>query len=281
MKLGAHKSISGGFDKAVERVSEIGGNCLQIFSTSPRRWLFTEKTEQEIEAFNQAREEFGVDPVYFHASYLINLANFDEVANKSKQSLIHELNLASELNIEGSVVHTGSFKQRQQEPLRDMDGYDKLIKNIQKVIKNIPDDVYFLAENSANEKIGRNLEDLQALNEDVDSSQLRVCLDTCHLHASGYDLSSEEKFEQFLEEFDNLIGIDKLELWHLNDSKDKLGDFRDRHENIGEGYLGLEVFEQIINHKQTQNIPFIVETPGFDGNGPDQKNIDKLKQLQE
>lgn len=280
MNLGAHKSISGGFDKAVQRVNDIGGNCLQIFSTSPRRWLFTERTEQEIEDFKQAREDHSVNPVYFHASYLINLANFGEVANKSKQSLIHELNLASELNIEGSVVHTGSFKKREDESLREMGDYEKLIENIQEVINNIPDDVYFLAENSANQKIGKCLKDLQVIVEDVGSDQLRVCLDTCHLHASGYDLSSARNYEQFLEKFDKLIGLDKLELWHLNDSRDELGDFRDRHENIGEGHVGMEVFRQIINHEQTKDIPLIAETPGFDGNGPDQKNIEKLKQLQ-
>lgn len=279
MNLGAHKSISGGFDKAVERVSDISGNALQIFSTSPRRWLFTEKTEEEINDFLQAREELEVNPVYFHASYLINLANFGEVASKSKQSLIHELNLASKCNIEGSVVHTGSFKSREEESLREIEGYDQLIANIQEVINNIPDDVYFLAENSANEKIGRNLEDLQALVEDVADKQLRICLDTCHLHASGYDLSSEDKFKEFIEEFDNKIGLDKLELWHLNDSKDKLGDFRDRHENIGEGYVGLKVFKQIVNYPEFSDITFIIETPGFDGEGPDQKNIEKIKKL--
>ncbi|MFB6181919.1 MAG: deoxyribonuclease IV [Candidatus Magasanikbacteria bacterium] len=281
MNLGAHKSISGGFDKAVERVNDIGGNALQIFSTSPRRWLFPEKTEEEVNDFLQIREKLEVNPVYFHASYLINLANFGEVANKSKQSLIHELNLASKCNIEGSVVHTGSFKSREEESLREMEGYDQLIENIQEVIANIPDDVYFLAENSANEKIGRNLEDLMALVEDVDDNQLKICLDTCHLHASGYDLSSEDKFKEFIEEFATKISLDKLELWHLNDSKDKLGDFRDRHENIGEGHVGLEVFKQIINYTEFENMTFIIETPGFDGQGPDQKNMDKIKTLKD
>jgi len=281
MKLGAHKSTSGGFHKAVESVHDIGGNCLQIFSTSPRRWLFTEKTDEEVEKFQQAREEFGVDTVYFHASYLINLANKGRVANKSKQSLIHELTLASKLNITGSVVHTASFKDRDGEPIREMENYEYMINNIKEIIDEIPDDIYFLAENSANKKVGRNLKDLQAIVEDVDHEQLRICLDTCHLHASGYDLSSKKKFESFLEEFDEKIGMEKLELWHLNDSKDELGDFRDRHENIGEGYVGKETFKQILNHTKTKNMPFIIETPGFDEEGPDKKNIRRLQQLRD
>lgn len=281
MKLGAHKSTSGGFHKAVESAADIGGNCLQIFSTSPRRWLFTEKTDKEVEKFQQAREELDVDPVYFHASYLVNLANHGRVANQSKKSLIHELTLASKLDITGSVVHTASFKDRDGEPIREANGYEGMIENIKEIIDNIPDDVYFLAENSANKKVGRNLEDLQAIVEDVDDDQLRICLDTCHLHASGYDLSSEEKFENFLEEFDSKIGLDNLELWHVNDSKDELGSFRDRHENIGEGNVGIETFKQILNHPKTKDMNFIIETPGFDGNGPDEENIDRLKDLRE
>ena len=281
MKLGAHKSTSGGFHKAVESAADIGGNCLQIFSTSPRRWLFTEKTDKEIEKFQQAREELGVGPVYFHASYLINLANHGRVADKSKKSLIHELTLASKLDITGSVVHTASFKDRDGEPIREANGYEGMIENIKEIIDNIPDDVYFLAENSANKKVGRNLEDLQAIVEDVKHEQLRICLDTCHLHASGYDLSSEKKFENFLGEFDSKIGLDNLELWHINDSKDELGSFRDRHENIGEGNVGIETFKQILNYPKTKDMNFIIETPGFDGSGPDKKNIDRLKDLRE
>ncbi len=279
MKLGAHKSISGGYDQAVKRVNDIGGNCLQIFSASPRRWSFAEKTDQEIDQFNQTRNKLEVDPIFFHASYLINLANFSEVATKSKKSLINELTLASELDIKGSIVHTGSFKTRNKEEIRTMEGYDKLIKNIGDVLKKIPDDAYFIAENSANKKIGRNLEDLQALVEDVKHQQFRICLDTCHLHASGYDLSTKEKFKGFLEEFDQKIGLDKLELWHLNDSKDEMGDFRDRHENIGEGNIDKDVFKFILQYPQTRDLPLIIETPGFDGDGPDKKNIRRLQQL--
>ena len=113
----------------------------------------------------------------------------------------------------------------------------------------------------------------------VRDNRVRVCLDTCHLHAAGYDLSDSVKFKKFLKEFDEMIGLLKLELVHINDSRDRLGDLRDRHENIGEGFVGKKVFENFLTNSKTRNLPYILETPGFDGMGPDKKNVEILKQL--
>ena len=113
----------------------------------------------------------------------------------------------------------------------------------------------------------------------VNNARVRVCLDTCHLHSAGYDLTSLKKLDDFLLEFDKLIGLNKLELIHLNDSRDPFNSGRDRHENIGRGTMGIATFKLLLNHPKTKNSPFIIETPGFDNKGPDKKNLDILKSL--
>src|SRR6056297_1297381 len=277
-KIGAHKSIAGGYDKALKRVKEIGGNCLQIFSASPRSWSKAEPMIKEIKDFKDKRKDLGIDPVYFHASYLINLADTGRVGYLSKENLVNELRVADKLGIKGSVVHLGSFKNKEEDkPVFLEEDYDSLIKNIREVLDKSGGSSYFIIENAANRKVGRYLKGLMKVVKDVDDERVRICLDTCHLHAAGYDISTERALGEFLEKIDEGIGLEKLEVWHLNDSKDNFGSLRDRHENIGEGEVGKQVFEILLNHSKTKNHPFIIETPGFDDNGPDKKNIDVLK----
>ena len=123
------------------------------------------------------------------------------------------------------------------------------------------------------------IEELGEIVKVIADKRLKICLDTCHLHASNYDLSTAEKLDQFLDKFDELVQLDKLELFHINDSRDLLGSLRDRHENIGEGNVGKEVFRLLLSHPKLKDLPFIIETPGFDGNGPDKRNLEILKNL--
>lgn len=279
-KIGAHKSISGGYDKAVERVAEIGGNCLQIFSSSPRGWTFKHKiTDEDVERFIRKRKGLGVDPVYFHASYLINLADGEGIGEKSVKTLTAELNLALKVAVRGSVIHLGSFKDKKEKPAFENKNYGVLLDNIKKVLKNTPEEKLFIIENAGNRKVGRFIEEVERIIKDVGDNRLRFCFDTCHLHAAGYNISDERKLDDFLKGIDRTIGLEKLELIHINDSKDKLGDLRDRHENIGEGYVGETVFKQLFTDKRTKDLPFVTEAPGFDGKGPDKKNIDILKKI--
>lgn len=273
-KLGAHMSVAGGYEKAIERIVNIGGNCLQIFSSSPRGWSFAKSDPKQIGQFITAKAKFNINPIYFHASYLVNLADDSRIGHLSKQSLIAELTLAPLLQVKGSIIHLGSYKTE-----ATPEKYKALIGNIRQVIEKTPPESLFIIENAGNHKIGQTLEEIGQIVKDVGSERVKVCLDTCHLFSNGYAFDTDKKLEEFLLKFDKLIGIDRLEVWHMNDSRDPLDSGRDRHENIGVGTVGVEEFKVLLNHAKTKDYPFIIETPGFDGTGPDKQNIDILKSL--
>lgn len=282
IKLGAHVSTAGGFEKALTHLSDIGGNVLQIFSASPRGWNFAKTDPLQISRFKEVKANLHINDVYFHASYLINLADGEKTGHMSKLSLIAELKVASVLGVKGSIIHLGSFKKN-----KTNEKYNILIKNIKEVLAQTPENTFFIIENAGNNKIGQSLDEIAQIITDVETPRrdvstqrrLRVCLDTCHLFSAGFDLREGDKLTAFLDEFDKKIGLEKLEVWHLNDSRDPFASGRDRHENIGEGTIGLDEFRLILNHPKLKHLPFIIETPGFDGNGPDKKNLDILKSL--
>ena len=274
MFIGAHVSIENGYIGAIEKLHAIGGNCLQMFSASPRGWkLEYPKFEKDyIETFKTKQKESGISSVYFHASYLVNLADPLQIGFMSKKQLVKELLIADMFGIQGSIVHTGSFKNENP-------NYLKLKANICYALERMSKDILFIIENAGNRKIGKTMEEIGYIIKLVKDKRLKVCLDTCHLHAAGYDISNKQSLDGFLKFFDKEIGMERLELWHVNDSKDEFGSLRDRHENIGKGSLGLKVFETLLNHPDTRNYPFITEVPGIDGNGPDKENITTLKEL--
>jgi len=272
LSLGAHLSISGGYDKALEKINSKGGNCLQIFSASPRAWNFARPGDKEMSDFTETKSKLRIDPVYFHASYLINLALNNRVGQLSKQLLKHELKLASKLGVKGSIVHLGSFKE-------DKSTYIDIITHIKEILAGSPTDTFFIIENAGNNKIGKDIREIATIVDKVNSSRLKVCLDTCHLYSAGYDLSTSQKLDSFLKEFDSLIGLERLEVFHFNDSKDPFNSGRDRHENIGKGSIPTDEFKLIMTHPKLRQLPFIIEVPGFDDQGPDKKNLDILKNL--
>lgn len=279
MKIGAHLSIAGGYHKALERVAEIGGNALQIFSASPRGWNRAMINEEQRKLFLETKKKCLIQDVFFHASYLINLADDGRIGVESKKSLIAELAVASQLGVVGSIVHTGSFKGNFPAvwDVSQDKKYSVLINNINEVLTATPQDTYLIIENAGNKKIGQNIDEIASIIRDTDNERVKVCLDTCHLYSAGYDLSTSEKMDAFFDEFDKKIGLHRIVVLHTNDSKDPFNSGRDRHENIGEGTLTLEPFKLLLTDKRTRDLPFIIETPGFDGKGPDKKNIDILK----
>lgn len=282
MKIGAHLSVAGGFHRALEKAQAIGANCLQIFSSSPRDWGKPNITDEQIEKFLTEKKRTGIAPIFFHATYLINLADPGETGRKSKDLLIAELNLAAKMGVTGSVVHLGSFKDGDAlvDRYRTADKvYEGFIKSIKEVLENTPENTFLIGENAGNRKIGKNMDELAAIVRDVADPRFKVCLDTCHLHAAGVDLSTEVKLKEFLDSFDRKIGLSKLALIHLNDSKDELGSFRDRHENISQGKVGTEVFRGLLNEPRLAEMPFILEVPGILGDGPDKENIELAKNL--
>jgi deoxyribonuclease-4 len=276
LNVGAHKSASGGFDKAVTRAADIGGNNLQLFSYSPRSWQARDLDDETKEAYSTKRDELGIDPVIFHACYLINLADRGQTGEKSVKNLIAELNLAREIDCLGSVIHTGSWKTDDNQP-EDDDHYQHLLDNIQEVLARTPEDTALFLENSGNEKIGREVEELYEIINDIGNPRLKVCLDTCHLHAAGIDISTEKAYDEFFNTFDEEIGLDRLGVIHVNDSKDEFGSLRDRHENIGEGNIPEGVFSNIVNKSPAKDVPLVIETPGFGDSGPDRKNLKRLR----
>lgn len=279
--IGGHMSIAGGFYKALERVHAIGGNALQIFSASPRGWNAIQAADADIERFVTIKQKLGIQPVYFHASYLINLADGAETGRKSQEKLIEEMRLQPLMQVSGSVVHLGSYKTKkteQYEIFPSKSAFSILIEHMREVLRETPSDSVLLIENAASRKIGRTLEEIAHIMDTLGDKRVRVCLDTCHLHAAGYDLRTPDTFAAFWEKFDALIGIQNLEVLHVNDSKDSLGSMRDRHENLGKGQVGESVFTQLATNPRTQDIPFILEVPGLDGEGPDKANVDIFKQ---
>jgi deoxyribonuclease-4 len=295
--LGGHVSIAGGFAKAPERAALLGGNALQMFSGSPRGWNLPKVTSADAEAFKNAAQKYGIVAAYFHASYLVNLADDGFIGDRSVDALIAELAVAEMLGVRGSIVHLGSFKEghaksaptrssqslfalRQHESAHTNERHPKyglLIQNIKTVLKESPERTLFIIEGMGTRKIGKSLEEIGNIVSDVNNQRLKVCLDTCHLHAAGYDLSTPKKLDDFLDTFDTTIGLRRLECFHINDSRDEFGSLRDRHDNLGEGKIPKDVFKLLLHHPKTKHLPFLLEVPGFDDGGPDKKNMDILK----
>ncbi len=274
MKLGAHQSISGGYSEALKRIANIGGNCLQIFSSSPRGWSSFQINNEAIEQWNNKRNELNIDPIYFHATYLINLADDSRIGHASKQSLISEMNLAPKLGIKGSIIHLGSYKG---EPSSIK--YSTLITNIKEILNKTSPKSLFIIENAGNRKIGQTLEEISQIVKDVNNPRVKICFDTCHLFSNGYKFENNNQLDKFLNQLSSLQLINQLECWHLNDSRDEFDSGHDRHDNIGQGKMNIDEFKVLLNHPKTKDYPFIIETPGFDKKGPDQKNLDILKSL--
>jgi deoxyribonuclease-4 len=277
LNIGAHKSAAGGYVKSAQRVADITGSCMQLFSSSPRTWAGADLTVEEVEEFKEAKNELGLDPAVFHAPYLINLADRGSTGEKSVQAMIDELNTAARCGIIGSVVHVGSYKTDDEQPV-DNEHYEHLINNIQTVLDESDGQADFYIENMGTRKIGKSIEQIARLIEDCGSHErLKVCLDTCHLHAAGIDLSTEGAYNEFFNTFDKEIGLDRLGVIHVNDSRDEFGSLRDRHANIGEGEIPAGVFSNIVSKSPTKGLPLIIETPGFGDSGPDKENIDRLQ----
>lgn len=293
-------SIAGGYKEALPRAVALGGNALQMFSGSPRGWNYAKVTKEQAAEFKVEAKKLGIETSYFHASYLINLADDGPNGKHSIEALVAELTVAEALGVRGSIIHLGSFKEGREKEAKSEklkvkslfesekeshpayvkhERYPLLISNIKTVLKKAPKNTLFIIEDMGMRKIGRSLDEIASIVKDVDDPRVKVCLDTCHLHAAGYDISTKKKLDEFLDYFDKEIGLNRLECFHANDSRDEFGSLRDRHDNIGEGKVGKEVFRLLLNHPKTKHLPFILEVPGFDDQGPDKKNMDILKEL--
>ncbi len=278
MKIGAHVSSSGGIDKCIERAKNIGANCCQFFISPPQQWAQIIHSQIEIDEFRKQSEISQVHPNFIHGTYLINLAS-QNPANLEKgiNWLIYALDLADDLGVEGIIFHTGSHGGKGFGAVKD-----QITNALQAVLKKSKArNAFLILENSSGGggSVGSNFAELGQLIKCIDSDRIKVCIDTCHAYTSGYDI--KHNLDDVLKEFDEKIGLKELVALHANDCKFDLGSKRDRHENIGEGFLGKAGFAGLLTNPKLQDLPFILEVPGFDNSGPDQHNVEILQKLAE
>ncbi len=276
MKIGAHVSTSGGPAAGIDRAMEIGAEAIQIFASSPRAWRFKTLSEDQVLAFHERVEATGVKPTFIHGSYLVNVGGDPAMLEKSVNSLVANLEAAGQIGAAGVIFHGGSHKGK---------GFDAVLEQatiaLTEVLANCPPDVWLVIENSAGmgSHIGSSFAEIGRLVRELDNPNVKVCLDTQHTYAAGYDITDPDGIAAAMEEFDAEIGLSKLVAVHANDSKMELGSGVDRHENIGDGHIGESGFETIMAHPAFRDVPFLLEVPGSDpeAKGPDKPNVDALK----
>jgi deoxyribonuclease-4 len=278
--LGAHVDSSGGLHLAFERAAAMGADAIQVHPTPPNYWGSPKLEDDRVERFRSAAEAAGRPPFYFHAVYLINLAGDDPtLRQRSESTLAGYLAAADRLGISGVIFHTGSHKGA---------GFDQLLPQITEHLKRVmdradPSTARLLIENNAGMGgcVGARFEELRAMMDAVQDPRIGVCYDTCHAFASGYDERTPDAARATLDEWERVIGLERLEVIHCNDSQTGLGSNRDRHANIGHGEIGEEGFRALLHDPRLARVPFILEVPGFDGRGPDAANMEILRRLAE
>jgi deoxyribonuclease-4 len=277
MLIGAHVSSSGGIDTSIDRAVAIGAESMQIFTQSPRMWRPTNHAPAALERFRERRAEAGIGGVLCHALYLCNLAApNDDVYEKSVAALQNTMDVAAAIGADAVVFHVGSHLGSGFDA-----GLERVLPAMEQVLERTSDTTWLLMENSAGTggTIGRSLEELSAIHQRLDGHpRLGICLDSCHLYASGIDVGDPAALDACLDEVDSSIGLDRLRALHVNDSAMPLGSNRDRHANIGEGLIGdrLGVF---LANPRLQGLPATLETAGPDGHGPDAAEIERTKDL--
>ena len=279
MLIGAHVSTAGGLLKAVDRAVEIGAEAMQIFASSPRAWAFKVPSDEDVAAFREKSAEAGLGPTVLHAIYLVAPGSPDPaLVERSVESLTRHLETANRLGALGLIFHAASHRGAGLDAV-----FDQFVCAVGRVLDAAPGEALLMLENSAGQgnHIGSKFAELGRLVRAADSPRMKVCLDTQHAWAAGYDVASREGLDAAVEEFDREIGLELLAAVHVNDSKRPLGSGVDRHENIGEGLIGREGLKTFMAHPAFRDLPFYLEVPGFGEKGPDAENVAILKAMRE
>ncbi|WP_420628273.1 deoxyribonuclease IV [Candidatus Leptofilum sp.] len=264
MRLGAHMSAAGGLFKAFARGDEAGCDSMLVFTKSNRQWKAKPITEEDVEKYRNAAAEYPhIDPVAVHASYLINIASPDEALwEKSYLALKEEVLRAAAFDLPLITFHPGSFMKSDEQAgmAKIATGLKRLLAETAVSAPNVTVCIETMAGQGTH--IGRSFEQLATiLNEVGEHDRLGVCFDTCHVFAAGYDIRTPETYAATMDAFDKAIGLDKIKCFHLNDSKHELGSNKDRHEHIGEGFIGQAGFANFVNDPRWANHPAHLETP--------------------
>ncbi len=275
--IGAHVSIKGGILTAFDRAKELGVEAVQVHPTPPQTWRRLKPSPDTVDEFRQRMTETGLDAFFFHAVYLINLATArDDLLASSEASLADSLDLANTFGVRGVIFHPGSHKGLGFEAM-----LPQMAAAMSSALAAAPGRSLLLIENSAGagNNIGSTFRQLRQMLEAVDNERVGICLDTAHAFTAGYDLATPEGLRAMTKELDFEIGADRLYAIHANDSKAPLGSNRDRHENIGDGFIGNDAFGRMLRDPLLSRVPFLLEVPGLEHDGPDRANVDRLRRL--
>ncbi len=279
MRFGFHISIAGGFSKVAERAQVRGCETIQLFSRNPRGWRYLPLDQKDVEEFRSSIKASLLDPVFVHLPYLPNLASrLSKFYSRSISAVVTDLKRAEKLGAQYLIVHIGHRMESSED-----EAIEAVSQGISQAFEKVKNPVTLLMENTAGQgtEIGYDFDQIKRIIEGVEDNQrLAVCLDTAHTFEAGYDLSHKDDTDRTLEKFDRTVGLKRLHLLHLNDSKTPLGSRKDRHWHIGEGYIGLEGFRYLINHPLLKHLPGIMETPRTD-TVEDLKNMEVIRSLVE
>ncbi len=279
MLIGAHVKTSGGVDKAVGRAIDIGAECMQIFAASPRMWRVPSIKDKPLQNYHAKMAESNLGPTIVHAKYLTALGSPNpELVEKSRTSLAAELTETERLGALGLVFHPASHRGAGLEAV-----FDQFVEGVNQVLDAAPGDALLMLETSAGsgDHIGSKFAELGSLIKAIDNPRVAACFDTQHVWAAGYDVATKDGLDATMEEFDREIGLDLLRSVHANDSMRARGSSVDRHDNIGQGLIGEEGFFNIMSHPAFEDVPFYLEVPGYEKDGPDKPNVGALKAIRE
>jgi deoxyribonuclease IV len=271
-RLGAHMSISGGVDKAFDRGQQVGCDAMQIFTKNSNQWHAAPLTDEAVERYYQRQAETGITPVVAHSSYLLNLATPDDALwQKSIDSLVLELQRCEVLGIPYLVIHPGSHMGS-----GEATGVQRIARALDISHERLPDET----TSGQGDHLGYRFEQIADMIHSANApGRLAVCFDTCHALTAGYDFRTPEGYDEVFRQFDSIIGLDQLTVFHLNDSVKEAGSRRDRHAHIGEGFVGLDAFRTLLNDPRFETVPMLLETPKSEDMHEDVENLARLRAL--
>lgn len=280
-RFGAHVSIAGGVDKAVDRAAGSGCDCFQIFVKSPQQWAFPAMDDAQVERFRRRAGRLGLGPVVGHVSYLVNVASPDRaLRDRSRACLLEEWDRAARLGLDGLVLHPGAHGGAGKAA-----GMLRAARSLDWLHERRPDRparVLLETTSGSGSVLGGTFEELaRLLDRTRHEARIGLALDTCHLFAAGYDLRTAESLDATLGRLDELLGLGRVAVVHANDSKGGLGSHRDRHEHVGRGQIGRKGFALLVRHPALAALPFVLETPktGPKGEDMDRANLRTLRRL--